>query len=75
MECKHCAEKRYRKDGIVRGKQRYYCKSCGRRFINSDGRKRYSDQQKLAALALYKEGVGFRGIGRLLGIPYVTIMR
>lgn len=31
--------------------------------------------QKLAAFALDKEGVGFRGIGRLLGISYVTATR
>lgn len=75
MQCKHCGESRYRKDGTTRGKQRYFCKSCRRRFIGADGRTVYSDQQKLAALALYKEGVGFRGIGRFLGISYQTILR
>ncbi len=60
---------------MVRGQQRYYCKACARRFTGSDGRTRYSDQQRLMALALYREGVGFRGIGRLLGISYQTILR
>ncbi len=75
MCCKHCGESSYRKDGKTRGFQRYFCKSCQRRFMAADGRTGYSDQQRLAAFALYKEGVGFRGIGRFLGISYQTILR
>jgi hypothetical protein len=75
MLCKHCGESDYRKDGILRGKQRYTCKHCMRCFSSGDGRKRYNDHQKLAALALYKEGMGFRGIGRYLGVSYQTVLR
>jgi hypothetical protein len=44
-------------------------------FSSGDGRTRYTDHQKLAALALYKEGMGFRGIGRYLGVSYQTVLR
>mgnify|MGYP000612506614 CR=1 FL=1 len=75
MECKHCGESDYRKDGNTRGKQRYYCKACGRRFVATDDRTPYTHQQKLAAMALYKEGMGFRAIGRFLGISRQTALR
>lgn len=73
--CKHCGESDYRKDGWVRGVQRYYCKACARRFTVGDRRSGYTEHQRLLVMALYKEGVGFRGIERLTGISHVTAMR
>ena len=32
-ECPQCSSKNYRKNGRVRGKQRYLCKECGRQFL------------------------------------------
>lgn len=33
QECPQCYSKSYRKNGRVRGKQRYLCKECGRQFL------------------------------------------
>ena len=38
LECKNCKSKSLVKNGIVREKQRYRCKSCGYNFVVGDGR-------------------------------------
>ena len=44
-ECKNCKSKIAVKNGIIRGKQRYKCKSCGYNFVAGDGR----TNEKIAA--------------------------
>lgn len=36
MNYSRCESLNYRKDCIVGGRQRYYCKGCGYRFAKSD---------------------------------------
>lgn len=38
LKCPSCRSVRLRKDGIVKGKQRYFCKRCGHRTIVPKGR-------------------------------------
>jgi len=68
LTCKHCGSEKVIKDGIVYNKQRYKCKSCGRTFREGDERLKYSLEQKVRALKLYKEGMGLRSIERIEGI-------
>jgi transposase-like protein len=65
--CKRCGNDCV-KNGIVRGKQRYYCKGCQYNFIEGDERKTrwHNANTKRIALILYLEGMGFRGIERVL---------
>ncbi len=64
--CTHCT-----KDGIVKGKQRYKCKSCGyRHTVRYRG---ISPDKKRQALELYLEGLGFRSIGRFLKCSHVSV--
>ncbi len=53
-------------------KKRYKCKSCKYQFTTNSTRE-YSDEIKLKAMKMLKEGIGFRGIGRLLGVSFETI--
>jgi transposase-like protein len=69
--CPKCQTEQCSKDGIVRGKQRYRCKSCGYRHTVTY--KWYSESDKQRALAMYLEGLGFRSIGRLLGCSHVAV--
>ena len=55
----------------MRGRQRYRCQCGGYRHTVGD--KRYSEEVKRQALALYLEGFGFRSIGRLLNCPHVAL--
>ena len=70
-DCPACKNSDCRKDGIVGGRQRYYCKSCGYRHTVSY--KWTSEETKRQALKLYLEGLGFRSIGRLLNCSHVAV--
>jgi len=73
MQCPKCHSLSNHKDGFAAGRQRYRCKSCDCRFTQSHKRG-YSFEKKLEALRLYKEGCGFRRIGRLIGVSNVTAL-
>ena len=57
----------------MHGRQRWLCRDCRRTFGHSD-RRRHPETLKQQALKLYLEGVGFRGIERLLGVSPVAVM-
>jgi transposase-like protein len=71
--CPRCKTKIFIKAGFVRGKQRFKCKQCLYHFVQRDQRA-YPREVKIQAIHLYLEGVGFRGIGRLLKINPATVM-
>ena len=70
IHCPKCQNSESRKDGIVREKQRYLCKSCGYRYTVAH--KGYRKEVKQQALAMYLEGLGFRSIGRLLNCSHTA---
>lgn len=69
--CPKCKSKNFRKDGIVKLKQRYLCKDCKFRFTVEQVGK--PNKLKRDALILYLEGLGFRSIGRFLKVSHVTV--
>ncbi len=71
--CPKCQNEQCTKDGIVRGRQRYRCKSCG--YRHTVAYKGYSEEVKRQALALYLEGLGFRSIGRVLNCSHVAVFQ
>ena len=73
MQCPKCAGEASHKDGIVKGKQRYRCKECDCRFTRST-KHGHGLNKRLNALALYREGLGFRAIARLLNVSNVTVL-
>ena len=75
MNCPRCASDLYVKNGMLRGRQRYLCKSCSYQFSVE---KRCCDAHiftKELAIKLHLEGMGLRAIGRTLGFSNVTILR
>ena len=66
-KCPKCFVVNYVKNGVNTGVQRYKCKNCGCQFTQ-DFIGKYGQNIKLHALKLYKEGNGFRRIGRLLDV-------
>jgi transposase-like protein len=75
MECTRCESKSIVNNGKAQGKQRYKCKSCGFNFVEIDGRKgKNIDKQKMA-IHLYLENMGFRAIGRVLGVSNVAVLK
>jgi transposase-like protein len=73
MHCPRCKKNEAIKNGIVRGLQRWKCKQCGCNYTQSEP-PGYPRWMRRRALELYLEGVGFRGIGRLLGVTNVTVL-
>jgi transposase-like protein len=54
MHCTKCLSELIIRNGSVRGKQRYKCKTCCYDFVEFDGRKRPKDATKRAlAVILY----------------------
>lgn len=73
QNCPKCQSEKIYKFGIVRNKQRFKCKECSFNFTTSEPRGK-SDELKIKALQLYLEGLGFRSIGRILGVSQVSIL-
>lgn len=73
MNCPKCESEESVKSGFKGGKQRHKCKNCGCNFTQGHLRV-YSFRLKLQVVKLYLEGVGFRSIGRILGISNVTAL-
>jgi transposase len=61
----------FRKDGIVKSKQRYFCRDCKHRFTVEQVGK--PNKIRRDALILYLEGLGFRSIGRYLNVSHVAV--
>ena|SRR6218665_683480 len=73
MNCPKCKSGDKVKDGNTNGRQRYQCKKCGYRFSVERRCTAKSDEKKRIALQLYMEGLGFRAIGRVLEINFMTV--
>jgi transposase len=69
--CPKCKSVNFRKDGIVKSRQRYLCRDCKHRFTVEQRGK--SNDLKRNALILYLEGLGFRSIGRCLNVSHVAV--
>ena len=74
MKCPKCRHAEAVKNGKIKGKQRYKCRSCGCNYTTSS-MARTPIETRAECVRLYLEGVGFRGISRLTGISHVTVMK
>ena len=72
MECGRCSGEEVIKNGLMQGHQRYKCKCCG--FSFTKGFRGKPQEIKQQALNLYLEGMGFRAIGRILGVSNVAVL-
>jgi len=73
MKCIKCGNADRIKSGKVNSKQRYKCKNCGYCYTVERRSSEKPLEMKRHALHLYLEGMGFRAIGRILGVNYVTV--
>ncbi|KAA6314454.1 hypothetical protein EZS27_034928 [termite gut metagenome] len=75
MNCPRCNSDKRVKSGFIKGKQRYKCKACGYHFTVESKSTSKPLSLKKQALRLYLEGLGFRSIGRILGVSNVSVLR
>lgn len=74
-ECPYChdTEQQVKAGKHESGSQRYLCKRCQRRYTPEPSQQ-YSESMRRQAVKLYADGLGFRQIGRHLGVDHVTVM-
>jgi len=73
MKCIKCSSESRIKFGKANGVQRHKCKSCGYLYTVERRSTEKPPETKNKAIGLYLEGLGFRAIGRLLGISHGTV--
>jgi transposase-like protein len=75
MHCPKCKKGNNSKSGVIKGRARYFCKSCNE-YYTVEHRAGTADQEtKRQALKLYLEGLGFRAIERVLKFSTVAILK
>jgi transposase-like protein len=74
MNCPKCSCDKRVKSGFIKGVQRYKCKCCGCNYTVELKSTAKPKSMKKQALHLYLEGLGFRSIGRFLGISNVSAL-
>lgn len=73
--CKHCGGGSFVKNGVVHGRQRYRCKTCGRNCTAAPARGKPAAMKALAVL-LYALGNVSQGmIAKLLGVSHVAVYK
>ena len=72
--CPKCESTDATKSGLVGGRQRFKCKSCGYHYTVAKVGKEIDSYYVIKALQLYLEGVSYREIERLLGVSHVSVM-
>ena len=75
MNCPRCKSPDHIKNGKVDGRQRYKCSDCGYNYSVELKSTASSASVKRQALQLYLEGLGFRSIGRFLGVSHVSVQK
>ena len=70
--CKRCGSAKHVKNGLMRGKQRYLCKTCGLAFTDTPARGKPL-ALKAAAVLLYVSGLSMNRTAKLLGVSTPTI--
>jgi transposase len=70
--CKRCGSTKHVKNGLMRGKQRYLCKTCGLAFTDTPARGKPL-AMKAAAVLLYVSGLSMNRTAKLLGVSTPTV--
>ena len=73
VTCPRCEHTECVKAGMVKGRQRFRCKRC--RYSHTVQERGAGKVKKKQALQLYVEGLGFRSIGRFLGVSHVSVYK
>ncbi|WP_228526614.1 MULTISPECIES: IS1 family transposase [unclassified Flavobacterium] len=76
MSCPRCREKKVSKNGTTKNKkQQYYCKNCGKRFIENYTYMAYKSDVNKNVIQFTKEGLGIRSTARILKISNTTLLK
>ena len=73
LRCKRCGSEEHTKNGFMRGKQRYRCRSCGLNFTDTPPRG-LPLKTKVTAVLLYVSGLSMNRTAKLLGVSTPSVM-
>ena len=73
MKCPKCQSEHSVKSGHANGNPRRLCKQCGCHYTRSQPRGKPMELKR-QAVQMYLEGMGFRAIGRVLGVSTVSVL-
>ena len=74
ISCPKCSKEDLIKSGVIKGRQRFNCKTCNYSFTVLKQGKSIDPYYVIKSLQLYIEGISFREIERILGISHVSVM-
>jgi transposase-like protein len=76
ITCPHCqrTDQQVKVGYNASGSQRYLCRVCRRKYTPAPKRHGYSEEIRRQALQMYVDGMGFRRIGRTLGVAHRTVI-
>ena len=74
MDCPRCKGIEHTKAGEVKGRQRYRCKGCGYHYSVEQRSDYIEPHIKSIAVKMSLEGMGYRAIGRVLGVSNVSVL-
>ena len=72
LRCKGCGGEEHVKNGLMRGKQRYRCKTCGLNFTDTPPRG-LPLALKATAVLLYVSGLSMNRTAKLLGVSTPSV--
>jgi transposase-like protein len=76
INCKRCNSSSIVKNGSLRAKQSYKCKSCRYRFVIGDARVKLSPYASSLIVVLYSSSrASYNFLGKLFGVSPVAIMK
>jgi transposase-like protein len=75
MNCPKCNSSNKIKSGKTKGRRRYRCKECGYNYSVELKSTAKPKSVKRLTLHMYLEGLGFRAIGKILGVSNVSVLR
>ena len=73
LRCKRCGSGEQVRNGLMRGKQRYRCRTCGLNFTDTPPRG-MPLAMKATAVLLYLSGLSMNRTARLLGVSTPSVM-
>lgn len=75
VTCRHCGGNQLTRYGIApNGKQKYYCRDCGKQSRDNPGSAAYDDARKEEILRAYEERSSLRGLERTFGVSRATVI-
>ena len=72
LRCKRCGSGEHTRNGFMRGKQRYRCRSCGLNFTDTPPRGK-PFALRVTAVLLYVSGLSMNRTAKLVGVSTPTV--